>query len=242
MLKQIAKHSKQGTLLDAAFRPLIIPCYETFLTLRGKMIDDPDQAVYVPADLIEHALTGQILPRHYNLGFTKQRMVGLLEKGNWDMITKRFDEIPAYTICKERFIESKEWEETGYYQLFNERLKREGTVRMCKNWPEFKEQKLKYWDTLYNRIKKNGYEKRNNPRKEIEVAVSRQGVILFEDGAHRLAMVKILNIKEIPVIVNHWHNDFIDQVKSYTGKKKITPSEAIKFVGEGYKLLIGHST
>jgi len=65
------------------------------------------------------------------------------------------------------------------------------------------------------------------PENEVEIAVSRDGELLFVDGRHRFVIAKLLGIEEIPVIVNLWHRDFIDNVKSVTGKKRITPSEAI---------------
>ncbi len=105
--------------------------------------------------------------------------------------------------------------------------------------------KLKYWEELYYKIKGRGYRSQASgnsyprslhskkatyeglPENEVEIAVSRNGELLFVDGRHRFVIAKLLGMEEIPVIVNLWHRDFIDNVKSVTGKKRITPSEAI---------------
>ena len=55
--------------------------------------------------------------------------------------------------------------------------------------------------------------------------MSRSGEILFIDGHHRLAIAKILNIEEVPVIVNYWHKFYIDKV--IKKGNKITPALAI---------------
>ena len=249
MHKKIIKHLKQGTLLKAIlnklFKPITKPItklYELNLILKGKIISNPDEVVYVLTDSIEEyavdiAPTGKKLQRYYNIGFIRQRIVGWIENGNWDNNTKRYDDQPHFSIFKERFVEGKEWEETGYHKWFHELLRNEGTVRGCMNWAEFKEKFMRVWDDIYNHTIKNGYNVNRilMPRDNIQVVVSRQGKILFNDGRHRLSIAKILNLKEVPVIVNYWHKEFIDEVKRRIGEKKITPSKAIKFSIEKYK-------
>ncbi|MFN2363480.1 MAG: hypothetical protein ABR596_04205, partial [Halarsenatibacteraceae bacterium] len=110
--------------------------------------------------------------------------------------------------------------------------------------------KLDYWEKLYYQIKETGYrsQARGNiyprslhsrkatyegwPENEVEIAAARDGELLFVDGRHRLIVAKLLEIEEIPVIVNLWHREFIDRVKSETGQKRITPAEAIGWLLE----------
>ncbi len=247
MVKKKFKNLKQGILLNTKVKSLfkrvfirifktITKLYELNLFLKGKIVSKPDEVVYVPIDLIEYAVgkspKGHKLLRHYNLGFVKPRIVGMIEKGDWDMNKKRVDLLPQYSIFKDRFVEGKEWEETVAYKLFHTILRNTGAVRGCKNWAEYKEKKLKEYDDIYNQTMKNGYKRREDPQEEIEVVVSRKGEILFKDGRHRLMLAKILNVSEVPVIVNHWHKEFIDEVKRHTGKKRVTPSDAIKIAIE----------
>ncbi len=241
MPKKIIKHLKQGTLFENILIKTLNIYRQYIKFILVSKVSKPYEVVYVPTDTIEYAVVfspqGDKLPRSYNIGFSKQRIVGWIEKGDWDKHKKSFNELPKYSIFKERFVEGKEWEETGEYERFHEALRNSGVVRGYKNWAVYKEKKLKIWDDIYNQTKKNGLKMSQSlkPRDNIEVVVSRQGEILFRDGRHRLTIAKILNVREVPVIVNHWHIEFINEVKRSTGKKKITPSEAIKIAIEKHK-------
>ena len=102
--------------------------------------------------------------------------------------------------------------------------------------------KLKYWEELYYEIKGTGYKNQATgnsfPRSlhsskatyeglaenEIEIAVARDGELLFVDGRHRFVIAKLLEVKEIPVIVNLWHREFIEKFRAESGQEKLTPS------------------
>ncbi len=110
--------------------------------------------------------------------------------------------------------------------------------------------KLEYWEALYYKIKETGYRSQVNgntyprslhsskasyegwPENEVEIAVARNGDLLFVDGRHRFIIAKLLGIDEIPVIVNLWHRDFINRLKTESGRKRITPAEAIGWLLE----------
>jgi len=109
-------------------------------------------------------------------------------------------------------------------------------------------EKLKYWDELYYKIKGRGYRSQASgnsyprslhskkatyeglPENEVEVAVSRNGELLFVDGRHRFVIAKLLGIEKIPVIVNLWHREFIKKVSSRTSHRKLTPEIAIAWL------------
>ncbi|MBF8436969.1 hypothetical protein I0Q91_07770 [Halanaerobiaceae bacterium Z-7014] len=102
--------------------------------------------------------------------------------------------------------------------------------------------KLKYWEELYYEIKGFGYKNQATgnsfPRSlhsskaiyeglaenEIEIAVARGGELLFVDGRHRFVIAKLLGVKNIPVIVNLWHREFIEKFRAESGQEKLTPS------------------
>ncbi len=56
---------------------------------------------------------------------------------------------------------------------------------------------------------------------EIEIAVARDDELLFVDGRHRFVIAKLLEVKEIPVIVNLWHREFIEKFRAESGQEKI---------------------
>ncbi len=95
------------------------------------------------------------------------------------------------------------------------------------------------WDALYQDIKNNGYKSQKElgkkGTKEVEVLIGRNGDIIFRDGNHRLSIAKILGIQKIPVIVNVWHEGYINWVKEEKGISVLTPTLAIKFLDERLK-------
>lgn len=114
--------------------------------------------------------------------------------------------------------------------------------------------KLEYWENLYYKIKELGYRHQSYgniyPRSlhsskatyegqsenEIEIAVSREGELLFVDGRHRFIIAKLLGIEVIPVIVNLWHRDFIDKIKPISNCRRLTPSVAIELLLENQRV------
>ena len=210
--------------------------YNIYLTLRGRFSDDvirdPLQVIMVPTEKIEYKL--QTPPERkgearFRLNRFGLRFAGLIWSGDWDKKGEKFTNLLVYKAFYERFVEKKEWDQTEYYNLFQSRKK----IRGCDSWTQFKTRHLEKWDKLYETIKTNGYvdhaKRGKPPTDEIEVAVARDGEILFVDGRHRLATAKILNLPEVPVIVNIWHKDFIEYVKKETGDKKITPAVAMRY-------------
>ncbi len=157
--------------------------------------------------------------------YNGERIAGIVMHGEWDKSITLFDNNSTLKSFCQRFVSSKSWDDTFYYYVIS--------VSKHRSWQHFKEKHLHKWDKLYHEIKTNGYANHTKrgkpPTDEIEVAVGRDGQILFIDGKHRLAIAKILELSEIPVIVNIWHHDFIEYVKKETGDKKITPAVAMHY-------------
>lgn len=204
-----------------------------------KFFDKKDQVIIgkpyltfcVPVDLIKYKVESPLRPplnRNF-LGY-KIRAVGIIDGGDWDLHLVKFSDEPIYSCLKERFIEGKEWEDTPYYE-FTEEFNEGKEVLNCKTWEEYKEKRLKFFDELYQDMKINGYKRQNNPEDEVQVAVSRDGQVLFIDGHHRLSIAKILKIKEIPVIVNVWHKQYIESVKIIKKNKNVNAHEAFDSIG-----------
>ncbi len=57
------------------------------------------------------------------------------------------------------------------------------------------------------------------------MVIGRNGEIIFVDGIHRLAIVKILNLDEVPVIVNVWHENYLKKINTVS---KLTPNTALE--------------
>lgn len=232
--------------------------YRNLFKLKNiKIIDNPFEVVEVPVDLINYRLTNTP-PIIYHRPYIKKgvKYHGIILNGKWDKNLKKFNELSDYIAFKQRFIENKRWEETIYYTEFKENK----INKYTKNSYKIFKNNLQRWDNLYNDIKNNGYKKQDNiignnlkrndfiykkfenkPTNEIRVCISRDGEIIHYDGKHRLAIAKILKIKKVPVIVNVWHKEFIDNVKKETGLKKITPKIAIDYLLKNNSKSISHT-
>jgi hypothetical protein len=200
----------------------LISSIKLFNKKGNDIIDEPFLTFAVPVEKITYKVESPSRPPlHRTLLRYQIRNVGLITDGDWDLHLVKFSDEKIYLRLKERFIERKEWEATSYYEMFK-KYKGQKEVLYCKTWEEYQEKRLRFFDELYNDIKINGYKKQVNPEDEVSVAISREGQILFIDGHHRLTMAKILNIKEIPVIVHFWHKQYIEKLKRKNHNKKIT--------------------
>ncbi len=208
-------------------------------------ISNSEEVIYIPTEIIKYSTPASFhqIKEERNFkdknnfeklrkeGISKRRKVGKIKNGSWDAKKIDFQSQQVFTSFKQKFIKNKTWENTLYYGN-SVRFKEGSNASNCNSWKMNRRIKLKEWDNLYRQIKKNGYKSQKEingtPTNEIEVAISRDGEILFVDGRHRLSIAKILGIKEIPVIVNVWHKDYIDWVKKEYNLKNPTPKEAIK--------------
>ncbi len=214
-------------------KTLVKKTYYFYLRIYGKTMYKPSEVIYVPTQDINNILVSPGKPsrRRFLKIFNIKvgvRVTGLILNGDWDLNKKKINDLLSFAVFKKRYLEGKEWEETSYYDKYKNRIKVEGMARQCKTWKEFKQKKLMIWDELFKDIKDNGYKKQSDPDDEIEVGVSREGEIILIDGQHRFAIAKILNLEEIPVVVNYWHKEYLDKVKSSTATRKLTPVDAIR--------------
>lgn len=174
---------------------------------RNKTLKDAFESVSIPTDLIEkRKYRMNINLRYWKFHIKK---AGFIEVMNWEGFTADVNTLSDIEVFKSVFMNGVRWEDTKYYTKFFNRLDKKGTGRTnTKTWEDYKNKHLLRWVHLYRAIKDHGYKTQFElnqkvcPPKEIEVAISKDGDIIFIDGRHRLAIVKILNIEIIPVIIN----------------------------------------
>jgi hypothetical protein len=88
---------------------------------------------------------------------------------------------------------------------------------------------------LYQGIQRDGYKlqselinsqrsSRFDIEEEIGVCISRDGKMLFSDGAHRLAIAKLLNLSQLPVKVSVRHPQLI-KIKNELISKVVTRTD-----------------
>ncbi len=250
-IDKLRRHIKEEGIVRGILRIIKImiakierPLFRKYWTIKGKfsssVIEKPYEVIYVPVRKINY-IANKSRKERIKKGPRKKiiasslRVAGIISNDNWALNKKDFEDSNKFIAIKERFMDGKKWKNTSYYDLF---LKKDTTEsRNYDTWNEFKKYLLEK-DQLYENIKNNGYksyrETSIRPEDEIEVIVSREGEIIKSfNGQHRLAIAKILDIKEVPVIVNVWHKEYIDWVKKKYDLKKITPKTAIQPILRG---------
>jgi len=155
--------------------------------------------------------------------FNCEKMRGKVVDGKWDITNYKFAELDVYRSFEKRLLEGVEWQKTEYHYRVLKQIKSGRFARQLKNEDDLNE-RCRYLDSLVESIRKRGYSlNRNNldaniAFDEITVNIGRNGEYLFQDGVHRLSIVKILGIKSVPVMVcvrhKKWH-DFRKFVVSY---------------------------
>lgn len=157
---------------------------------------------------------------------------GRVVPGNWDRQEKKFEDLDVFVGIKEACVEGKPWQETVFYQRILHKLERGQILWDCKDRSDF-DKRCKDIEALFIRIKTEGYKSQGElsesedlgsslyTNSEIGVSIGRAGEFLFSDGAHRLAIAKILGLTRIPVKVVVRHPGWVKRRKELLRQKKL---------------------
>jgi 2-polyprenyl-3-methyl-5-hydroxy-6-metoxy-1,4-benzoquinol methylase len=162
---------------------------------------------------------------------------GKIIGGDWDSLERQFEELDSHVAFRERFIEGKKWETTVFYQRVLNEMKKGNLPWDCQNQFDF-DTRLKELETLFETIKNNGYKSqqelqcKNNPNPmqledEVTVNIGRNGDLLFNNGAHRLSIAKLLNIPKIPMKITVRHPQWVNLRKQILLYANDQPSRKI---------------
>jgi len=127
-----------------------------------------------------------------------------------------FSEYGLYRSIERRYEDNVSWEDTEWYQYYISNL--EDTQY---NSVEEVNEKFKAIDELYEKIESEGYKTQrelnessetkltlSDSMDEILIDIGRNGQLLFEDGRHRLAIAKVMELEEIPVKILVRHTEW----------------------------------
>lgn len=173
-----------------------------------------DKIYWINTEQIIYATLHEFLPLEFS---------GSILDGDWDKLEKKFENLEVFIAFKERFLEKKEWHQTTYYKIILKGIEQGRYLWNCTNKYDL-DKRFQFIDTLYKKIKKNGYKsqreihfrKKYNIAEildEISINIGRNGDVLFNDGAHRLSIVKILEIEKIPIHITVIHKELLDKIK-----------------------------
>jgi 2-polyprenyl-3-methyl-5-hydroxy-6-metoxy-1,4-benzoquinol methylase len=173
---------------------------------------DVDKTIWVdPESIIYSSL------KEFDIYRDKGGVIG----GDWDRLDKRFEDLDIYVAFKERFVEGKDWADTAFYQRVLHEIINGKSLWRCRNKVDL-DRRCENLDSLFQNIKSKGYKSQSeiisqeNTRDELQsedeiaVNIGRDGDLLFNNGAHRLAIVKLLGIPNIPIKITARHAQWVN--------------------------------
>ena len=160
-------------------------------------VADPTKLLYVSPDRIGNVSNE----------FSTAADVGRIVDGEWDLDTTEFSEKVRYQAIRQRYEEGDEWEETGIYEYYLDRIDAHGRYDGCYTLDDVK-RRYRNVDRMYESMSANGYDETRveNVLDHVCVNIGRNGDLLHAGiGNHRLSIAKLLDIDEIPVrvVVRH---------------------------------------
>lgn len=160
----------------------------------------------------------------YSSSESRYKYFGRVVGGDWDRNLDSFEETDVYRSFEAHFRRGVDWEETPFFHRTVEEIAAGQSPWRCESKPEFV-QRCEGLDELYRQIETRGYRTQEELSTvdrepldrgrysivhrllydEITVNIGRNGEAIFNDGRHRLAIAKLLDLEEVPVriVVRH---------------------------------------
>jgi hypothetical protein len=148
--------------------------------------------------------------------FETQKYKGKIVGGDWDTKVHRFTELAVYQAIRARIERNSPWETTSFFTESLAEIDSGRHLWGCSNRATLIK-RCEIIDQIIDDVRKNGFKmgfdshlphedtasiaKRKGHSEEITVNIGRDGDLFFQDGRHRLAIAKVLGVKEIPVKV-----------------------------------------
>lgn len=181
---------------------------------------DPLRPIYVDPDRIER-VTGGITPtdpgaHHLQRvrGFDPSAVgLGAVRGGEWDLSDARFESLAEYAALRSVVRDGADWRDTDLYVRHRSRIEDGHVSYGCRSVAEL-DDRVAAIDDLRARIDREGYRPRRDagadPLDEIRVTLGRDGEVLYNDeGRHRLAIAKLLDVDRVPVLVVARHEELV---------------------------------
>ncbi|AGB38423.1 hypothetical protein [Natronococcus occultus] len=185
------------------------------LELRNRHVDaDPLQLTWVdPAD-IEYVVAELVPDETDDSHFERPNVptqgrdgIGAVRGGEWDLSAVPFTDLSEYRLFEQHFREDVPWAETAFVERHRRSPASDWSERKLLN-------KLERFDALYETIATEGYstqrELGGHPLNEIVVYAGRNGELRWhENGRHRLAIAKLLELESVPVLITVRHRKLL---------------------------------
>lgn len=173
---------------------------------------NPYTTICIPPEEIDRRLNHHIVDKN-------DRYMSYVIGGDWDQDTTDFHTLGRYQFIKQHFKEGIPWEQTDYYNYVIEMIEENGEFwHGCRSEADVKA-RCELLDRIYQDMKENGYKTSRGLSSsilatvddcipnEVKVNVGRNGEFIYETGAHRLSISRVLGLDRIPVqiMIRHEH-------------------------------------
>lgn len=141
--------------------------------------------------------------------FDQNKYVAQVQNGDWDIAVHRVEDMRVFRAINDRIHHGVAWQSTEYYQDAIRQIENGRELWGCLDRLSF-DKRCNEIDHLIESISTQGYRARvmETGDKEILINISREGFCLFQDGRHRLAIARALQIKQVPVQILARHSDW----------------------------------
>lgn len=197
-------------------------------SLKADNLPDPEKVFWLdPARIVLHTNyegRGSDRPAKDRV-FHLQRDKGTVVGGSWDISSFAFDDLDIVRALRQRIDGGVQWADTEFYQRLRQEIRDNEVDSWGIRFEEDLDARCAYLDSLVDSIRQQGFRLSHEVAlehetkglnghpvygSEITVNIGRNGHYLFQDGRHRLAIAKILGIKQVPVKVLVRHKQWVE--------------------------------
>ena len=217
-------------LISNLYRRILFEKRSFFLNIKlafqNYKIVHPDTLLWIDPDHIVYHTNLMVGGRtdFKNRVFDMVKDKGGVYDGDWDISNHKFTDLDFYKALERRMIYGGRWEDTDFYKRELAEIENGKRIWGCKNRQDW-DKRCEYIDSLIQSIKKYGYHSDfklthsfgphgiflcEEMLDQITVNIGRNGDYLFQDGRHRLGIVKLLGIKPIPIKVLVRHKIWVE--------------------------------
>lgn len=190
------------------------------LRFAGVTLPDPRTVYLIDPARIEYATcSDNRMPDWEDWVLPQKGNINQKQAGQWDVLRHKFSETRIYRAVEARIRHHASWQSTDYYLYALQQIDAGRKLWGCANRADF-DIHCASVDQLIQSILVDGYRDSvslsNQARmdsalgqSEVIINISRDGLPLFQDGRHRLAIARVLGIPQIPVQVLVRHADWV---------------------------------
>ena len=189
--------------------------------LSGDRLPDPCTVYWIDPFSIEHRTSLQNGSFDSEDWVFKQHSAPKpVQAGDWDESSLLVSDLRVCRAVADRIKHGTEWQQSDYYKTALAEIEGGRVLWDCRRKADF-DKRMDGLDRLIESIQQNGYTLRANGaagsvsdtplgHTEVLVNLGRSGAPLFQDGRHRLAIARALELKQIPVQVLVRHTEWLE--------------------------------